>query len=45
MLNAFAIDFRYLGESADKVLAGKAYLLCSDVRQTIMMLLNLDVKN
>jgi len=45
MLNAFAIDFRYPGESADKVLAGKAYLLCRDVRQTIRMLLNLDVNN
>ena len=45
MLNAFAIDFRYPGESADKVLAGKAYLLCRDVRHTIRALLNLDAND
>jgi len=43
MLNAFAIDFRYPGESADKVSAGKAYMICNDVRQTIRALLCLDV--
>lgn len=42
LLNAFAIDFRYPGESADKVLAGKAYKLCSEVRSTIRELLKLD---
>ena len=42
LLNAFAIDFRYPGESADKALAGKAYLLCRDVRHTIRELLHLE---
>jgi len=44
LLNAFAIDFRYPGESADKVLAGKAYLLCQDVRGTIREMLSLSVQ-
>lgn len=35
MLNAFAIDFRYPGESADKELAGKAFKICKGVRETI----------
>ena len=42
LLNAFAIDFRYPGESADKALAGKAYLLCRDVRHTVRELLHLE---
>jgi hypothetical protein len=41
LLNAFAVDFRYPGESADKDLAGKAYLLCKDVRETIRALIGL----
>ncbi|HBA88632.1 MAG TPA: DNA-binding protein [Geobacter sp.] len=45
LLNAFAIDFRYPGESADKALAGKAYVLCSDVRHSIRTLLNLEPMN
>ncbi len=28
LLNAFAIDFRYPGENADKLLATRAYVLC-----------------
>jgi len=42
LLNAFAIDFRYPGESADKVLAGKAYLICKSLRQSIRGLLRLE---
>jgi HEPN domain-containing protein len=42
LLNAFAIDFRYPGESADKVLAGRAFKLCNDLRQTLRELLGLD---
>ena len=43
LLNAFAIDFRYPGENADKSLAGKAYTLCKDVRETVRVVLGLDV--
>lgn len=39
ILNAFAIDFRYPGETADKVLAGKALELCKDVKETLSVVL------
>lgn len=45
LLNAFAIDFRYPGESADKELAGKAYQLCREVRKAVRLLLEQETNN
>lgn len=42
LLNAFAIDFRYPGESADKELAGNAYRICKDVRKMLRALVEQD---
>jgi HEPN domain-containing protein len=35
-LNAYAIDFRYPGESADKEIASRAVSVCRDVRQILI---------
>lgn len=40
-LNAFAVDYRYPGESADKEIAGKAVRACKEVRTKIRDILGL----
>jgi hypothetical protein len=40
-LNAFAVDYRYPGESADKEIAGKAVSACKEVRAKIRGVLGL----
>lgn len=41
-LNAYAVEFRYPGESADKSMAQQAVEICTDLRSTIRKGLGLD---
>jgi len=40
-LNAFAVEFRYPGESADKPIAKQAVAMCTDVRYKVRVSLGL----